>query len=128
MTKVNWREHFVELLVVFIGITAAFMLNSWRENSKVKALEEKYLRSFESDIIADARALESTIRIAVPFVFENMDLVKKTFPTAQSIRSQTFRNLVVGYYALLTQNIEMYKALAGMNTLEKKRLTARNQG
>ena len=32
--EVDWKNYSIELIVVFIGITLAFMLNNWREDAK----------------------------------------------------------------------------------------------
>ena len=45
---INWKNSLVELAVVFIGITLAFMLNNWREASNNREYEEKYLQNFSS--------------------------------------------------------------------------------
>jgi hypothetical protein len=59
--KIDWRNHFVELIVVFIGITLAFMLNNWRENNNNQEMAEKYLNSFRNDIAYDHTQLDSII-------------------------------------------------------------------
>ena len=60
-TKINWTSHFIELLVVVIGITIAFMLENWRQDKSNKDLEQKYLNSLKSDLISDKKLLDSTI-------------------------------------------------------------------
>jgi hypothetical protein len=45
-------------------------------------------------------------RFAMPFIYENLDLTTVTIPDPQLIRSSRFKNLVLGYYALLIQNLE----------------------
>ena len=32
--EVDWKNHSIELIAVFFGITLAFMLNNWREDAK----------------------------------------------------------------------------------------------
>jgi len=54
MKKINWISHFIELVVVFIGITAAFLLNNWRELRSERKLELKYYNSMLKDLTADA--------------------------------------------------------------------------
>ncbi len=55
--KVNWRNHFIELLVVIIGISIAFSLNSWKESRKQDELEKKYMTSLKSDLEFDLAEL-----------------------------------------------------------------------
>ncbi len=54
MEKINWKNYFIELIVVFIGITAAFLLNNWREDYKSNELKSKYLNSIRNDVIQDS--------------------------------------------------------------------------
>jgi len=59
--KIDWSNHLVELLVVFIGISLAFMLNNWRENRSDQIMAEKYINSFRNDIEYDFAQLDSII-------------------------------------------------------------------
>ncbi|MDZ7625887.1 MAG: DUF6090 family protein [Ignavibacteriaceae bacterium] len=59
--KIQWKNHFIELLVVVIGITIAFMLENWRQENANKELEQKYLSSLKSDLTSDKKLLGSTI-------------------------------------------------------------------
>ena len=58
-TKINWKNHLIELVVVVIGITIAFMLENWRQESAVREMEEKYIQSFKDDLQHDATTLDS---------------------------------------------------------------------
>ncbi len=57
----KWMHYLLELLVVFIGVTAGFLLNNWREDNAELNLEKKYLESFYADVTADAIDLDSLI-------------------------------------------------------------------
>ena len=59
--KINWTYYFAELLVVFIGVTAGFLLNNWRMDQAELKVEQKYLNSFYSDILDDESSLDSLI-------------------------------------------------------------------
>ena len=204
--KIDWTNHLIELLVVFIGITAAFMLNNWREEHKDRQLEEKYLSSFRSDLVADSELLQTIlpankdklIRISefvkgvmakdgwpvdsavvmlglmmsshsfdqkrttyesiinsgnlgilsdhdlrkdlveyyegfeevrvkeriyfdwqntyiIPFIYENMDITGQKIISKQAVKDHRFKNLVIGYFALLKQNMEVYKTVRDSN-------------
>ena len=54
MKKIDWTSHFIELVVVFIGITAAFILNNWREDRAEDKLALKYYSSLLKDLTAEA--------------------------------------------------------------------------
>jgi hypothetical protein len=61
--NINWINHIIELIVVFIGITLAFMLNNWRESYNNQQLENKYLIGFLNDISDDSAELNTTIKL-----------------------------------------------------------------
>ena len=71
-TKTNWKNHLIELIVVFLGITAAFTLNSWKENSNKTELKEEYIKSFIQDLEEDKNKLENLIK------FENDKIIRFT--------------------------------------------------
>ena len=55
------RKWIMELLVVFLGVTAGFLLNNWREQQQEKKLEKKYLIRFLEDINSNIADLEKSI-------------------------------------------------------------------
>lgn len=57
----KWFRYLLELLVVFIGVTAGFLLNTWREEQADLKLEQKYLEGFYADILLDQDNLDSLI-------------------------------------------------------------------
>lgn len=59
--KINWFYYLLELLVVFIGVTAGFLLNNWREEKSNSKLEQKYLNGFYADLLSDKDDLDSLI-------------------------------------------------------------------
>lgn len=61
MKKIDWRNHFIELIVVFLGLTAAFMLEQWKEDNKHDEIEREYLQSFHDDLVSDSSTVIKTI-------------------------------------------------------------------
>lgn len=59
--KSYWTHYTLELVVVFLGVTTGFLLNTWREKSSESELEKKYLTSFYDDILIDEETLDSLI-------------------------------------------------------------------
>jgi hypothetical protein len=59
--KFNWLNYLAELIVVFLGITAAFMLEGWRQGYQDRQLEQKYYQSFYSDLHSDSEVLKNII-------------------------------------------------------------------
>lgn len=59
--KINWTNHLIELLVVVIGITIAFMLENGRQERADRELEQKYMLSYKADLQFDKTNLDSII-------------------------------------------------------------------
>ncbi len=60
--KYNWRRLSLELLVVFLGVTAGFLLNNWRMQEQKAQLEKNYLSGFLRDVNENINQLEESIR------------------------------------------------------------------
>lgn len=196
---INWLEQLIQLLVVVISITLAFMVNRYYENYKNRQLERKYLHSFFSEILSDQAQIDSLItentarlenrnkfvqflewkslpgdsllplfaemlvfrtfepnmttyeaikstgnfnlianydlqenliqyyhrledkkyidtifdnylnQYIIPFAFENVDFTQQRFSNEKSLNLFKFKNLALGYYNLLQQNVAFYK-------------------
>jgi len=59
----NQRNYFFEILVIFVGITAAFVLKSCWNSVKAGNLEEKYLKSLHADLDKNIEELKGLIEI-----------------------------------------------------------------
>lgn len=196
--------YLIDLAVVIIGVTAAFMLNSWRERHLERQRERKYLAGFETDIESDlaqlreiitqesarrdrmasyiasmkagSETMESSTAVmvdvmtivrfkpnrttftslmnaghmnstgdfafrarlvrlqdefdsvaekeemlrefvsgfAMPFTYGHMNMMGGAFLDAGVVKTPGFRNLVLGYSTLLSQNLEAYLVLEGV--------------
>ena len=49
--RLHWRRLLSELLVVFVGVYGAFMLNSYREEQHVQQQRVNYLESFKEELV-----------------------------------------------------------------------------
>ena len=58
----DWKKLFFELVVVFLGVTAGFLLNSWQQERQDQKLERKYLEGFLEDVNSNTLELEETIK------------------------------------------------------------------
>ncbi|MBK8944542.1 MAG: hypothetical protein IPM32_04640 [Ignavibacteriae bacterium] len=88
--NINWINHFIELIVVFIGITAAFALNNWNEGRKDKELEVKYLKSIIEETNANIQNLEKEIKSTEQDSMHNksaIDLIKSNKFNVQNLFS-----------------------------------------
>ena len=57
----DWRKLFFELIVVFLGVTAGFLLNNWQLEKQDQRLEKKYIAGFHQDAISNIAELEQLI-------------------------------------------------------------------
>lgn len=71
--RISWSTHFIELLVVIIGISIAFALEGWSERKKAKKLEISYLQSLKTDLEKDVISLQEVMdssQVITNYVFE----------------------------------------------------------
>ena len=57
----DWKKLFFELVVVFLGVTAGFLLNNWRLDQQNEQLEKKYMNGFLEDVNTNITDLETAI-------------------------------------------------------------------
>lgn len=59
MKNVNWLDHIANLLVVILGISIAFYLESYKEEKASKKQEAQYVESLIKDLETDLEALDT---------------------------------------------------------------------
>ncbi|MEP1033091.1 DUF6090 family protein [Ekhidna sp.] len=59
MKKINWLDHIANLLVVILGISIAFYLESYKEEESNRTQERKYIASLIKDLDTDIQALDT---------------------------------------------------------------------
>lgn len=74
MKKINWRYVSGEILIVTIGITLAFGLNTWAGKQADKKVKKEYLKSLIADVENEKSELE-----------KNIDLFQEKRKSAQEI-------------------------------------------
>jgi len=57
----DWKRLFLELLVVFLGVTAGFLLNSWQLERQDEDIANKYMDGFLHDVNANIVGFEEAI-------------------------------------------------------------------
>jgi len=57
----KWKFYFLELMVVFIGVTSAFLLNTWWENQLDKNQANEYIKSIKLDLAEDHESLTENL-------------------------------------------------------------------
>ncbi len=130
--KIQWRTHFIELLVVIIGISIAFALEGWSEKSKNRQLEINYLQSLKTDLIQDredmqvvmdsSRVIWIYVGETFQFLFTNrkVEVFKRHHVTSTYTapyfypKNGTYISLVNSGNLNLIRNFEIKSALADM--------------
>ncbi len=56
-------KYFFELVVVFLGVTSAFMLTQWSENRRARKAERKYLENIYKELEEDDKDLKRNIEL-----------------------------------------------------------------
>jgi hypothetical protein len=59
--KTGWLRLILELIVIFIGVSAGFLFDNFREERSNIKLEDKYLESFYNNVVADSVEIQSMI-------------------------------------------------------------------
>ncbi|MEP1094228.1 MAG: DUF6090 family protein [Cyclobacteriaceae bacterium] len=59
MKNINWFDHIANLLVVILGISIAFYLESYKDDKASRQQEQKYMASLIEDLQADLAALDT---------------------------------------------------------------------
>ena len=60
--KYDWQKLLLELVVVFLGVTAGFLLNNWQNQKQTSSLEKKYLNGFLQDANANISELNNAVK------------------------------------------------------------------
>jgi hypothetical protein len=60
-SKTSWLKLILELIVVFIGVSAGFLFDNFREDQSNRKMEDKYLESFYNNVMADSVEIQSMI-------------------------------------------------------------------
>ena len=94
-TKINWTYYIIELAVVFIGVTAGFLLNNWREDSAEKKMERKYLESFNNEVILDKDNLDSLILHSQLKIDNLLDIIKQTEVVNKPLTEELAQSIVM---------------------------------
>jgi len=57
----DWKKLFFELIVVFLGVTAGFLLNNWQLEKQDELLDKKYMNGFLQDVNTNITELKTAI-------------------------------------------------------------------
>lgn len=73
--KINWKSKIIDLLIVIVGISVAFKLNTWNENNKANREISEYLLNFQEESTQNKATLSSALEYSVS-IKKNLDSLK----------------------------------------------------
>jgi len=79
-SKTSWLKLILELIVVFIGVSAGFLFDSYREDRSNRKMENKYLESFYNDVLADSLEIQDMLLSSE----NNIDISGRTVSAMQA--------------------------------------------
>ena len=62
--NIDWRSKIIDLLIVIVGISIAFKLNTWNETIKMELEEQDYIESFYEENTANEINLVSALEFS----------------------------------------------------------------
>jgi len=65
--KKNFKEYFLEFLMIFLAVTMGFFAESYRENLSDRNKEKEYIKSMVEDLKTDSAFLELSINKLIPY-------------------------------------------------------------
>ena len=74
--NIDWRSKIIDLLIVVLGITIAYKLNTWNESSKAQSKAVNYIRSFSEENTRNEENLRGALEFSVKNL-ESIDTLKK---------------------------------------------------
>ncbi len=74
--KLNWKYALVEILIVIIGVSIAFLLNNWATDRKDLQTERLYLKNIVLDLQTDIAHLDSNANE----INKQLQIVQQVFP------------------------------------------------
>jgi len=120
-TKINWLNHIIELVVVFIGITLAFMLNNWREDTKNNQIEKQYLNSFYDEIVYANAKLDTIIKnnkTKIEYLNNSIELLKNNNLPEDSMMLVISHMVQISIFIPKTNTYESIKNSGNFNIIE----------
>jgi hypothetical protein len=119
--KVEWKNHLIELIVVFFGITLAFMLNNWREQAKNNQIESQYLSSFHDEIVNSNAKLDTIIKtnkVKIRYLTNTIALLKSDKLQADSTMAVIAQMAQISLFIPKTNTYESIKNSGNFNIIE----------
>lgn len=117
LKKINWQTHIIELLVVFLGITAGFVLQNNKEENADKELEQKYVVGIHADVLENIENLQEGIKSDSLWLAKNRYAVKLIAFDSLSLDSATSLIKTMISYSEFSEQTTTYENLLNSGNL-----------
>lgn len=74
--NIDWQSKIIDLLIVIVGITIAFKLNTWNESRKTDSKSQNYLENFQEENNANLANLVSALEFS-ELIEEDIDSLQQ---------------------------------------------------
>jgi len=118
LQRSHWLKLLLELIAVFVGITAGFFFENFREERANRIQERKFLSSLYSNVKSDS----SEIRDYLNGFKENLEIAGRTLTIMDSTRVEIDSALallgILGYYSDLLLQEATYESIVNSGKLD----------
>ena len=73
--KIDWKSKFIDLLLVIVGISLAFKLNTWNESNKANREIQEYILSFNEESLDNKATLNNALEYSLS-IKKDLDSLK----------------------------------------------------
>lgn len=121
---VRWADHAVGLVVVILGVTIAFQLDSWRSDQAGKKAEQLYMEGLLTDLDYDTQLLDTLILIGEAQLNSVHSLAAMSLNRRASTDSLAYHLRQIQYALPFTSQAVTYSALRsdGLSTIRDYQL------
>ena len=96
--NIDWKSKIVDLLIVIVGISIAFKLNTWNASKKTELEAINYVESFYEENVVNASSLVSALKYS-ELNKRNIDTLKQIL-ISQKFNDSRIKNLTASMMGL----------------------------
>ena len=115
--KINWTIHIIELFVVFLGITAGFVLQNNKEQNENKEFEQKYIEGIRDDVKENIENLQEGIQRDSLWLAQSTYALKLIATDSLSLDSANSLIKTMIYYSEFSEQITTYENILNSGNL-----------
>ena len=120
MKHVNWIDHLISLIVVILGISIAFYLESNRDEANLQQREIQYVKSILADLQEDKALLDTLLIINDGFAKSLIDLSNASVGTQLYANDTLLMNDMLGiqYNPPFTPQLTTYESIKSSGNVD----------